>query len=134
MNGNQYDNFKESRADNISMQRNMTRVKNYKKIKNRLVDTDKSFFCLEHSMHIHYGNMMYIQNKKIFWETDYVFCLFQVYSFLRAYQNILNLNNLNLQSIMMCSIDAQKDKYHFNYIYKEQNITVLEFFHLILLK
>ena len=44
MNGNQYDNFKESRADNISMQRNMTRVKNYKKIKNRLVDTDKSFF------------------------------------------------------------------------------------------
>ena len=72
--------------------------------------------------------MMYIQNKKIFWETDYVFCLFQVYSFLRAYQNILNLNNLNLQSIMMCSIDTQKDKYHFKYIYKEQNRTIFEFF------
>lgn len=128
-NGPLNEEFKNRRADSLFIQRYMRRVKDYKKIKKRFVSDDgDASFCLEHSMYIHYANMMYIPKKNIPWDNDYVFCLFQAYSFLRTYQNVCTLHNFSLQSIVMCYVDEVKDKYHFRYVYKEHDKTVLEFY------
>ena len=103
------DAFKNRQADSVFIQRYMKRVKDYKKIKNCFISDDgDASFCLEHSMYIHYANMMYIPKKIIPWDNDYIFCLFQAYSFLRMYQNVFTLHNFSLQSLLMCYVITRK--------------------------
>ena len=80
-------------------------------------------FCLENHIVPHFYELDEKIRDTTFWDNDAATTFFQIYSFLRSYQRFFTHYNLTTTNILLSYIPD----HYFNYIYKENNKTIVKF-------
>lgn len=88
---------------------------------------EKFMFCYQELRTPHYYTLDSMINQSHrsndFWQNDSVTAFFQIYSFLRSHQTIFTHYNLTTENIVLTYVPTK----HYDFIYKENDATIVEF-------